>query len=137
VQGGDGLLFLDRNGNGKVDGAQELFGNATGGMTFDDGFQALGELDANADGRIDARDPAYAELQVWRDANHDGRSQAGELTAISDAGVRALNLAAARDDGKASFDQNGNQIPLVGSFVRNDGQTGMVVDAYLRFQPLR
>src|SRR5258706_10760964 len=67
TQGGDALLAIDWNANGAIDGATELFGNATFGNEHDDGFRALAELDANGDGRVDAKDPAFAQLVVWRD----------------------------------------------------------------------
>ena len=135
--GGDAFLALDWNKNGAIDGAAELFGNVTHGSSFEDGFSALSELDANGDGRIDARDPAFAELLVWKDQNRDGKSTGSELVPLRDAGVRALELHATRDDGPSSWDSHGNSTPLVSRFVRDDGQRGMLVDAYLRFQPRR
>ena len=52
TKGGDALLAIDWNNNGAIDGASELFGNATFGASHDDGFRALAELDANGDGKI-------------------------------------------------------------------------------------
>lgn len=60
VTGGDGLLVRDFNGNGTIDGLAELFGTET-----ESGFAALGALDGNADGLIDANDAAYLSLRVW------------------------------------------------------------------------
>ena len=137
VSGGDGLLVLDRNGNGSVDGAEELFGNVTDGREFDDGFQALAELDTNNDGRVDVKDEAFARLRVWRDANHDGVSAPSELASLHAVGIRALQVKATRTDGIASYDSHGNQVPLASSFLREDGKSGLMVDAYLRFRPLK
>jgi hypothetical protein len=134
TSGGDAWLVLDRNGNGAVDGAQEMFGNMGGHA---DGFAALAELDANGDGVVDAKDPAFGELTVWRDANRDGVSQANELRTLGEAGVKAIALAAKRNDGVTSWDSHGNQIPLVGQFIKTDGTRGVVADAYVRFQPLK
>ena len=36
-------------------------------------------MDANRDGSFDATDPAFASVQVWRDLNQDGTTEAGEL----------------------------------------------------------
>jgi hypothetical protein len=137
IGGGDGWLVMDRNGNGMVDGARELFGNVTGGTSHADGFAALSTIDQNGDGRIDANDEAFAKLLVWRDTNRDGRSQPSELVKLADLGIRALYVSATRDEGPASWDRHGNQIPLVGSFEREDGSRGLVADAYLRFSPLK
>ena len=137
IGGGDGWLVMDRNDNGFVDGARELFGNVTGGTSHADGFAALSTIDQNGDGRIDQNDEAFAKLLVWRDTNRDGRSQPSELVKLADLGIRALYVSATRDEGPASWDRHGNQIPLVGSFERDDGSRGLVADAYLRFSPLK
>ena len=71
----DGLLVLDRNGNGAVDHGGELFGNETvlqSGVKAPDGYQALAEFDQNADGKIDAATPIWSQLRVWRDADGNG-----------------------------------------------------------------
>ena len=83
----EGLLALDRNGNGMIDDGGELFGNATrlvNGIPALNGYQALAELDSwtfggNGDGRIDSADPSYGHLRLWMDENHDGLSQPAEL----------------------------------------------------------
>ncbi|WP_198161290.1 hypothetical protein, partial [Variovorax sp. WDL1] len=36
------------------------------------GFDALADLDANADGQLNAEDLAWGSLQVWRDLDQDG-----------------------------------------------------------------
>ena len=134
---GDGWLVLDRNQNGVIDGAQELFGNVTGGKSYSDGFTALAELDTNGDGRIDTKDPAFNDLRVWKDTNRDGASSPNELFALPDVGVRAMLLSPQRYDGVSSWDKHGNQMPLIGQFMKNDGTRGLVADAYVRFQPLK
>jgi len=71
----DGLLVLDRNGNGTIDNGGELFGDSTrkqDGTLAKDGFDALADLDSNGDGVVDANDERFAELRVWRDLNSDG-----------------------------------------------------------------
>jgi hypothetical protein len=131
----DGFLALDRNGNGAIDGALELFGNATGGRHYDDGFAALGELDANGDGVIDRRDPVFAELVVWLDTNGDGRSAPSELQTLGDLGIRRLSLDAERVTGEAQWDAHANRIPLVSHFDFCGGRSAALVDAYLRYRP--
>jgi hypothetical protein len=87
VNTSDGLLVLDRNGNGVVDSGRELFGSETllsTGSKAPNGFAASAELDSNGDALIDARDSAFSTLRVWRDLDQDGQSDAGELQTLAD-----------------------------------------------------
>ena len=88
----DAFLARDLNGNGLIDDARELFGSQTDG-TSRSGFDALLKLDANADGRIDASDPLFTSLLVWRDANVDGMTQDGELKPLAHYKITSLPVA--------------------------------------------
>jgi Ca2+-binding RTX toxin-like protein len=128
----DGLLALDRNGNGTIDSGAELFGDRTvlaGGVQAADGFLALAELDGNRDGRIDAGDAAYAQLRIWRDLNRDGLSSADELSTLADLGIVSIDTASENSD---RVDPQGNEHRLLGSFTRGDGATGAVADVWFR-----
>jgi hypothetical protein len=85
----DGFLAVDANGNGKVDSIKELFGGHAKGA----GFARLATYDSNADGVVDARDARFAELRIWRDANGNHQTDAGELMSLVDAGVVSLTVA--------------------------------------------
>jgi hypothetical protein len=71
----DGILVIDDNENGQVDGAAELFGSPT-----QDGFEVLETLDTNGDGRIDSLDEEFGKLRVWQDLDGDGVTDVGECT---------------------------------------------------------
>jgi hypothetical protein len=119
----DALLVWDRNANGSIDTGAELFGDFTplpNGTLAPNGFAALAALDSNGDGVIDASDPAFAELKLWRDASQDGISQGGELISLTDAGIVSLNLANTLKNQRLA---NGNQLTREGSFTRADGTT--------------
>ena len=98
----DSFLFLDRDGNGEVDSGRELFGNFTdqpepAAGEERNGFLALAVFDGaekggNSDGVIDASDAVYSRLRLWRDTNHDGRSQAEEVVGLEEAGVWRIEL---------------------------------------------
>ncbi len=87
LNGQAAYLVLDRNNNGRIDDGRELFGPRSG-----NGFVELAALDENGDGRVDARDTAFASLQLWKPG--------GSLRPLREAGITALLLnrqAATRD----------------------------------------
>ncbi|MEZ5616210.1 MAG: putative Ig domain-containing protein [Rhodocyclaceae bacterium] len=117
----DALLVWDRNANGTIDTGAELFGDFTvlpNGTLAPNGFAALAALDSNGDGLIDATDPAFAELKLWRDASQDGISQGEEFISLTDAGIVSLNLTNLLKNQRLS---NGNTLSREGSFTRADG----------------
>lgn len=91
----DAWLVRDLNGNGDIDDAGEMFGNATRlstGLRANHGYEVLAELDDNNDGLIDRDDPVFGELRVWRDIVRNGRVDSpAELSRLPDAGIRALH----------------------------------------------
>jgi hypothetical protein len=120
----DAFLVLDRNGNGLIDSGRELFGDATvksNGQLARDGFDALADLDGNADGQISTLDSAYARLKLWRDLNQDGVSQANELSTLGQAGIASIKVVSSAHSQTLA---NGNEIADLGTFTRSDGSTG-------------
>ena len=86
VDAQDGLLVRDLDADGQISSGRELFGNHTllhNGAQAANGFEALAELDDNADGVVDANDALFASLKVWKDANSNGVTDAGELLTLA------------------------------------------------------
>ena len=89
----NGFLVLDINGNGKIDGGFELFGNNTllkSGRLAKDGFEALQDYDSNNDGIIDANDEIFNELRIWID-DGDGFSEESELYTLAELGIVSIS----------------------------------------------
>ncbi len=128
VRGDDALLALDVDGNGAIEGGAELFGE--GSMPGRDGFAALAAHDADHSGSIDAQDPVFARLLVWRD-DGDGRSTQPELTSLTSIGIRAIPVAA-RDERER--DAHGNELGARVDAWKEDGSTLRVTDVWFAFR---
>jgi hypothetical protein len=131
VSADDGMLVMDRNGNGSIDTGQELFGDSTlksNGQLATDGFDALADLDSNGDGQISSADAQFASLRVWRDLNQDGISQSGELTTLAEQNIASLSTAQTANSQTLA---NENQIADLGTYTRTDGSIGTTGDINL------
>lgn len=74
----EAMLGIDRDGNGLIDTASELFNGVN--TPFDQrGIQSLKYYDSNNDGKVDASDPVYKLLRLWIDLNGDGSAGSMEI----------------------------------------------------------
>jgi hypothetical protein len=125
----DGLLALDRNGNGAIDDGSELFGTSTrlaSGATAANGYAALRELDSNGDGVISAADADFGKLTVWVDANSDGVSSNDELHSLASLNIAQVDLNASAGNGR----NNGNWVGLTSSYTSTDGSSHGAADVW-------
>ena len=120
----DGILAIDLNGDGKVDGAREF---VFGGNGLTDLQSLAAHYDSNHDGLLDARDADFARFGVWRDANGNGVGDAGEFRSLGDMGIKSIGLTS---DGK-SYSAAGGDVTVHGesTFTWADGSIGAVADA--------
>jgi VCBS repeat-containing protein len=121
----DAFLALDANGNGVIDDRSELFGGAVG-----EGFAKLASFDSNFDGMVDAADPRFRDLLLWRDLNGNHRTDAGELGSVAAHGLASLSTRYVI----APEEQNGNWLLERGTATFADGRKVDLVDAYFRVE---
>ena len=128
VASDDGLLVVDRNGDGIINDGKELFGDSSvlkDGTKAAHGYAALAEYDSNGDGVVDAKDADFGKLRVWRDLNQDGVSQKEELFTLEEVGVQSLNVA--YQDTNQNLG-NGNRLAHEGSYTGKDGNVRKMGD---------
>ncbi|WP_422087313.1 S8 family serine peptidase [Variovorax sp.] len=126
VSAQDGIVVHDLNGDGKINNISETLSEYYNGVTgsngvggtksYANGFAALKSLDSNADNQFTAKDAAWSKLRVWVDANHDGKTDAGELKTFEELGITAINLATAAQSGEV---RDGNEVLARGTFTQN------------------
>ncbi|MFE8644371.1 hypothetical protein ACFX58_04720 [Sphingomonas sp. NCPPB 2930] len=120
----DAFLAVDKNGNGLIDGVDELFGGRERG----DGFAKLADFDTNEDGVIDKNDKCYSALLLWQDFNGDGITDDSELSQASAAGLQSINT----KHETQNILNNGNLLGEVADAVFNN-RTVNAIDVYFRF----
>jgi len=128
----DAWLVLDRNGNGAIDNAYEMFGNATMQPpgAHKNGFRALAMYDENHDGVIDSRDAVFSQLRYWVDANHNGASEPWELFTAAQLGIAALSLD--YEPTPRLEDTHGNHFKYRAAVRGTDGTERWMYDVFLQ-----
>ncbi|WP_333804286.1 calcium-binding protein [Sulfurospirillum sp.] len=135
AESSDALLSMDLNGDGLINNGGELFGNYTklaDGSLSSDGYTALAQYDSNHDNIIDVNDSAFASLKIWKDANQNGITDAGELTSLQLSDISSIHLT--REDG-TTFNQiteAGNIISNQTSFTSSSNGSGIVRDVWFK-----
>ncbi|MER8899884.1 Ig-like domain-containing protein, partial [Mesorhizobium sp. M0676] len=123
----DGMLAVDLNDDGKIDDGTELFTPSFGGGNFASGAAALASLDSNHDGLIDHNDAAFDSLLIWKDANANGISDAGELSNLAHSDITSISTTTTSAVGEI----DGQAVTGSGTFQMADGTTGNYVEVEL------
>ncbi|CAM2840324.1 hypothetical protein [Helicobacter burdigaliensis] len=114
---GSGFLALDKNGDGKINDGNELFGTQSG-----DGFKDLSAYDSNKDGKIDKEDPIYDKLRIWS-PNENGE---GELVGLGEKGIGVIYLDA-KENQEMMRGENGDLLGIKqksADILFDDGRVG-------------
>jgi hypothetical protein len=142
-RGGDeGLLAMDRSGNGLVDNGAELFGVGTplvlDGRNAPNGFVGLAQYDArelggNDDGFITEADAIWPQLRIWLDINADGVSTLDEMRTLRSFGITALETIPKI---RKRVDEAGNVIPYwAWALQTNRAGRATMVDVFFKQLP--
>jgi tetratricopeptide (TPR) repeat protein len=92
-----GWLVHDADGSGRMTSALQWFGNVTFWLFWRNGYEALSALDDDGDGQL--RGPELRQLAIWKDANQNGMSEAGEVRPLSSYAIVALSCDYLNGDG--------------------------------------
>jgi len=127
----DGFLVLDTNGNGRIDTGREMVGNGwrmSNGVRVPSGDRALMVIQGierwapgpgpYSTAVINRDDEVYARLRIWRDGNHNGRSEPDELAALPDLKITEILLGFRNL--KRTVHESGNVLLIEGSFRVNE-----------------
>lgn len=133
----EAILGMDRNGDGVLNSAEELFNGAELSDAAEGlGLRRLAFFDANKDGQINALDPYFKAFKLWVDINGDARTGVGELYGLTDAGVKSINVnsgAVSFSDGQTlTLQQTQLTAEVTGVSVRavSDGKGGVLAGQY-------
>ena len=132
----DAFLAYDRNGNGKIDNGNELFGDKTvsvgaygyTGEAAKNGFEALKAFDFNNDNIIDEKDKDFDKLLLWQDLNTNGLTEEGELKSLKEHNVKSIDLRYK----ETQIDNNGNLIKQTSTVTFNDNTTTTADDVWFK-----
>lgn len=117
---GSGFLALDKNGDGKINNGNELFGTQSG-----DGFRDLAEYDKDGNGWIDEADDVFKDLKVWtKDA--DGNDM---LIDLKKAGVGAIYLGHTSTQfslNELETNKTNGIVRSTGIYLKENGEAGTI-----------
>lgn len=117
--GNSGFLALDKNGNGKIDNGNELFGAKSG-----DGFKDLAAYDEDRNGWIDENDSVFNKLRIFK-KDKDGKDV---LLSLKDFNVGAIYLGNANTQFSLTDDKNNVEgvVRKTGIYLKENGGVGAV-----------
>ncbi len=124
VGDGDGVLFIDDDGDGAISEKKEYVFTEWDPTATDDLAALRAVFDSNDDGVLDASDARFADFKVLV-TNADGSTTAKTLT---EEGITSIDLTA--DTTRIEL-PDGSMITGQTSFTRSDGSTGTVANATL------
>lgn len=119
---GAGFLALDKNGNGKIDNGNELFGPQSG-----NGFSDLAKYDFDKNNWIDENDGIFDKLKIWQ----IDEMGSNKLVSLLDMNVGAIYLGDVQSGFKyqSAIDTTEAVQKSNGVFVKEDGSGAGVINS--------
>jgi Bacterial Ig-like domain len=130
VGASDGVLVWDKNQDGQITDASQYAFSRYGGATDLSGLAA--GFDSNTDGIFSRADARFSEFAVWKDANQNGLSDAGEVLTLSSLGITSIALEAHL---VTQVRADGVEVLGISSATLGNGQTLLVEDAKFTYAP--
>jgi hypothetical protein len=90
----DGWLVLNDREDRIIHDGRQFFGDRSPQPQSSEpnGYRALAIFDDDRDNAITSADGIWDLLAIWRDLNHNGISEAGEVAKLDSLGIRAISL---------------------------------------------
>ena len=132
VDADDGILALDRNGDGRIAGLSEIsfIGDLVGARSD---LEGLGAYDTNGDGSLTAADEQFNDFLVWQDQNGNGRSDFGELRSFDQLGIVELKGVGVAPANASPVSLDDNTVLGAASAHWEDGRVSEAADVALRY----
>jgi hypothetical protein len=119
-----GWLVFDPRDTRSITSTSQMFGAVSFGMSWEDGYQALGALDDNGDGSLTGKE--LEGLAIWQDSNGSGACDPGEMKKLAAWDIVSISCRAeqgAIPTGCAAFARTG--------VILHGGQTRPTYDVLL------
>jgi hypothetical protein len=128
----DAILVYDRNGNDLADNGTEIsFQSFVAGAASD--LEGLSFFDSNNDGYLDAGDAEFGKFRIWRDANQNGLTEAGEFQTFADLGIQWIEL---QGDRTGTLPNGREPVTFAtATYLKTDQTLGTVADSFFVFEP--
>lgn len=116
---GSGFLALDKNGDGRINDGNDLFGAKSG-----NGFSDLAAYDSDGNDWIDENDEIWKKLLIWT----KDESGSDKCYKLSEKGVGAICLSNQSTDFSLNSDENkaNGRIRRTGIFLYENGYAGTI-----------
>ncbi len=120
-KGSVGFLFVDHDGNGRVDFPHELLQTEYGKSQSQTSMSVLLPFDTNRNGQIDRHDAGYKKLKVWRNNGSVFENEEYETATLKHVGILSINVMTKAADYQESYKlPEGAQIIRTRPYVLKD-----------------